>query len=40
MQQVALESQRLQQRRLQAIDGALNRLTNDEFGAVPSVMSP
>lgn len=31
-QQIALETQRRQQRRLQAIDNALNRLANDEFG--------
>lgn len=31
-QQLALETQRRQHRRLQAIDGALKRLTNDEFG--------
>lgn len=31
-QQLALETQRRQQRRLQAIDGALNRLANHEYG--------
>lgn len=31
-QQLALETQRRQQRCLLAIDGALNRLKNDEFG--------
>lgn len=31
-QQLALETQRRQQRRLQAINGALNRLANDEYG--------
>lgn len=31
-QQLALETQRRQQRRLLAIDGALNRLLNEEFG--------
>ncbi|MEX1201026.1 MAG: TraR/DksA C4-type zinc finger protein [Methylophaga sp.] len=31
-QQLALETQRRQQRRLKAIDGALTRLENDEFG--------
>lgn len=31
-QQLALETQRRQQRRLQAIDGALKRLVNEEFG--------
>ncbi len=31
-QQLALETQRRQQRRMQAIDGALNRMANEEFG--------
>lgn len=31
-QQLALETQRRQQRRMQAIDGALNRIANEEFG--------
>jgi len=32
VQQLALETQRRQQRRLHAIDGALNRLVNEAFG--------
>ncbi len=31
-QQLALETRRRQQRRMQAIDGALNRIANEEFG--------